>query len=80
MKSSLYPGASDASVDMVLAYCTATGLDPMTKPVHIVPMSVATGEKDRNGYDVKAMRDVVMPRHRAVSHQCDAHRTVRRLQ
>ena len=61
LKSSLYPGASDASVDMVLAYCTATGLDPMTKPVHIVPMSVATGEKDRNGYDITATRDVVMP-------------------
>ena len=52
LKSSLYPGASDASVDMVLAYCKAAGLDPMKKPVHIVPM-----------YDSKAreMRDVVMP-------------------
>lgn len=52
LKSSLYPGASDASVDMVLAYCKAAGLDPMQKPVHIVPM-----------WDGKAreMRDVVMP-------------------
>lgn len=52
LKSSLYPGASDASVDMVLAYCRAAGLDPMQKPVHIVPM-----------WDGKAreMRDVVMP-------------------
>lgn len=52
LKSSLYPGASDASVDMVLAYCKAAGLDPMQKPVHIVPM-----------WDSKAreMRDVVMP-------------------
>lgn len=52
LKTSLYPGASDASVDLVLAYCRAAGLDPMKKPVHIVPM-----------YDSKAreMRDVVMP-------------------
>jgi phage recombination protein Bet len=52
LKSSLYPGASDASVDLVLAYCKAAGLDPMQKPVHIVPM-----------WDGKAreMRDVVMP-------------------
>jgi len=61
LKSSLYPGAADASVDMVLSYCAAAGLDPMTKPVHIVPMLVATGEKDRNGFDVKARRDVIMP-------------------
>lgn len=52
LKSSLYPGASDASVDLVLSYCTAAGLDPMQKPVHIVPM-----------WDSKARetRDVVMP-------------------
>lgn len=52
LKSSLYPGASDASVDLVLSYCSAAGLDPMQKPVHIVPM-----------WDSKAkqMRDVVMP-------------------
>lgn len=52
LKSSLYPGASDASIDLVLSYCKAAGLDPMKKPVHIVPM-----------WDSKAreMRDVVMP-------------------
>lgn len=60
LKSSLYPGASDASVDLVLAYCRASGLDPMTKPVHIVPMSVTVGKDDR-GYPKKEMRDVVMP-------------------
>lgn len=52
LKSSLYPGASDGSVDMVLAYCKAAGLDPMQKPVHIVPMW------DSNA---RQMRDVVMP-------------------
>ena len=52
LKSSLYPGASDASVDLVLSYCKAAGLDPMKKPVHIVPMW------DSNS---RSMRDVVMP-------------------
>lgn len=52
LQSSLYPGASPASIKMVLGYCKASGLDPMQKPVHIVPM-----------WDAKAkqMRDVVMP-------------------
>jgi phage recombination protein Bet len=50
--SSLYPGAAPASIKLVLGYCKAAGLDPMQKPVHIVPM-----------WDGKAgqMRDVVMP-------------------
>lgn len=52
LKSSLYPGASDASVDLVLAYCEAARLDPMQKPVHIVPMWDGKS---------KQMRDVVMP-------------------
>lgn len=52
LQSSLYPGASLPSIKMVLGYCKASGLDPMQKPVHIVPM-----------WDAKAkqMRDVVMP-------------------
>ena len=50
--TSLYPGAALESIKMVLGYCKAAGLDPMQKPVHIVPM-----------WDGKAkqMRDVVMP-------------------
>ena len=52
LQNSLYPGATAASVEMVLAYCLAASLDPMTKPVHIVPMW------DKN---IKGMRDVVMP-------------------
>lgn len=52
LRNSLYPGASDSSIEMVLAYCHAAGLDPMQKPVHIVPMW------DRNQGQ---MRDVVMP-------------------
>ena len=52
LQSSLYPGASLSSIKMVLGYCKASGLDPMQKPVHIVPM-----------WDSKAgvMRDVIMP-------------------
>ena len=52
LQSSLYPGAAVGSVQMVLNYCTAAGLDPMQKPVHIVPI-----------WDAKAkqMRDVIMP-------------------
>ena len=52
LQNSLYPGAQLGSVQMVLGYCQAAGLDPMQKPVHIVPM-----------WDSKAgqMRDVVMP-------------------
>ena len=52
LQSSLYPGAALASIKMVLGYCKASGLDPMLKPVHIVPM-----------WDNKAgqMRDVIMP-------------------
>lgn len=52
LSSSLYPGANHDSIRMVLGYCKASGLDPMQKPVHIVPI-----------WDSKAgqMRDVVMP-------------------
>ena len=52
LESSLYPGASHDSIKMVIGYCQAAGLDPMQKPVHIVPM-----------WDSKQgrMRDVVMP-------------------
>lgn len=52
LASSLYPGAALDSIKLVIGYCKAAGLDPMQKPVHIVPM-----------WDAKAgrMRDVVMP-------------------
>ncbi|KAB0593662.1 phage recombination protein Bet [Cupriavidus gilardii] len=52
LQSSLYPGACLESIKMVLDYCKASRLDPMQKPVHIVPM-----------WDSKAgqMRDVIMP-------------------
>ncbi|SEE39918.1 phage recombination protein Bet [Pseudomonas coleopterorum] len=52
LSGSLYPGAARNSVVMVLAYCKAAQLDPMLKPVHIVPIwSKAAGK----------MVDTVMP-------------------
>lgn len=53
---SLYPGAKVESIQMVLSYCKAAGLDPMLKPVHIVPMSVK-----KPGTDSYVWRDVIMP-------------------
>lgn len=50
LRSSLYPGAKDESIKMVVGYCKAAGLDPMLKPVHIVPMDVPTGKKDSEGW------------------------------
>lgn len=61
LQSSLYPGAKLESIKMVLGYCKAAGLDPMQKPVHIVPMKVSTGQKDDRGWDIKEDRDVIMP-------------------
>ncbi|MGG6341680.1 phage recombination protein Bet [Stenotrophomonas indicatrix] len=61
LKTSLYPGATDDSVDMVLAYCRAGGLDPMTKPVHIVPMWVPEKKQGNRVVSPAGMRDVIMP-------------------
>lgn len=61
LKTSLYPGATDDSVDMVLAYCRAGGLDPMTKPVHIVPMWVPEKKQGNRVISQAGMRDVIMP-------------------
>lgn len=61
LQNSLYPGAKLESIKLVIGYCKAAGLDPMQKPVHIVPMSVSTGQKNSDGWDIKEMRDVVMP-------------------
>jgi phage recombination protein Bet len=52
LQSSLYPGAALPSIKMVLEYCRAANLDPMQKPVHIVPM---WNQKE------KRMVDVIMP-------------------
>ena len=52
LENSLYPGANPTSIGLVMHYCQAAGLDPMQKPVHIVPMW------DRNS---GGMKDVIMP-------------------
>jgi phage recombination protein Bet len=52
MENSLYPGAQRTSIILAIEYCKAAGLDPIQKPVHIVPMwDKANGR----------MRDVIMP-------------------
>lgn len=61
LSSSLYPGAKPESIKLVIGYCKAAGLDPMQKPVHLVPMKVKTGKVDDRGWDIKEDRDVVMP-------------------
>lgn len=52
LQSSLYPGAALVSIKLVIDYCKASGLDPMQKPVHIVPMWSAKEGR---------MVDVIMP-------------------
>ena len=54
LKGSLYPGASSESVLMVIDYCRARHLDPLKRPVHIVPVEVKVGDK----YE---WREIVMP-------------------
>lgn len=56
LANSVYPGAKEESILMVIDYCSSRQLDPILKPVHIVPMYVKDG-KTGNG----SMRDVVMP-------------------
>lgn len=61
LQSSVYPGAKLESIKLVVGVCKASGKDPLKKPYHIVPMPFSTGRKDSNGYDIKEMRDVIMP-------------------
>jgi len=57
LESSIYPGAKLESIKLVVGYCKANQLDPMTKPVHIVPMNV----KKAGTKDEYVWRDVIMP-------------------
>ena len=56
LRNSVYPGAKDESIGMVLAYCKAKKYDPLAKAVHIVPMNVKNSISGRYEY-----RDVIMP-------------------
>lgn len=60
LRMSLYPGAKEESVAMVIAYCKARNLDVLQKPVHIVPMRVKVG-KTPQGKPIFEMRDTIMP-------------------
>jgi phage recombination protein Bet len=57
LRDSLYPGAKDASIKMVIGWCRAQQKDPMKRPVHIVPMSV----KKPGTQDQYEWRDILMP-------------------
>lgn len=54
--ANVWPGARPASILQARDYCVARQLDPLKKPVHIVPMFVEDKETGQ-----KAMRDVIMP-------------------
>lgn len=58
LASSIYPGARPDSIRMAMGYCRAAGLDPLQKPVHLVPMRVKAPGGGRDDYE---WRDVVMP-------------------
>lgn len=59
LKGTIYPGAKDESIIMAVDYCRARKLDPMLKPVHLVPMQVTVKHEGRA--DTKEFRDVPMP-------------------
>ncbi len=61
LKESLYPGATDDEVVMILNYCKARQLNPLLKPVHLVQMSVKSGRKDKDGKDIYERKNVIMP-------------------
>jgi phage recombination protein Bet len=56
LNSSIFPGAKPESIIMALNYCKARGLDPLKKPVHIVPLYVKDAKTGQS-----SMRDVIMP-------------------
>lgn len=61
LKETLYPGATDQEVMMVLSYCKARKIDPMLKPIHLVPMNVKTDKKDKDGKFIYETKRVIMP-------------------
>ncbi len=56
LASSLYVGAKRESIELVLAYCEATGLDPMQKSVNIVAMNAKNPQTGNYEW-----RDVILP-------------------
>ena len=45
VKETFYPGIPDQYVEMALRYCKARKLDPMLKPIHLVPMNTKSGNE-----------------------------------
>lgn len=56
LKNSIFPGATDESIEMAVRYCIARKLDVFKKPCHIVPIN--TKNPRTNQYE---WRDVIMP-------------------
>ena len=56
LKNSVYPGARDESIAMVIAACKARDYPVLSKCYHIVPMSVKNSQTGQNEW-----RDVIMP-------------------
>lgn len=61
LQETLYPGSTDEEVSMILSYCKARRIDPILKPVHLVPMSVKTDKKDKDGKAIYERKNVIMP-------------------
>lgn len=56
LNNAIFPGAKPESIMLAVSYCRSRRLDVLTKPVHIVPMSVKkAGTRDQYEY-----RDVIM--------------------
>jgi len=56
LRNSIFPGATDDSISMAVAYCQARKLDVLKKPVHIVPMNVKNQMSGQYEW-----RDIIMP-------------------
>lgn len=56
LTNTIYPGAKPESVLMAVDYCRSRELDPILKPVHIVPMNVKDAQTGQS-----AWRDIIMP-------------------
>lgn len=61
LQETLYPGSTDQEVSMILSYCNARKIDPILKPVHLVPMNVKTDKKDNEGKYIYERKNVIMP-------------------
>jgi phage recombination protein Bet len=61
LQQTLYPEATTQEAEMIISYCRARKIDPMLKPVHLVPMNVKTNRKDPQGKSIYEYRNVIMP-------------------